>query len=89
MPPLIGKGKTEVAGWIFLWWYLSHDDTFVASLLLDVVLTAVLVPVSVMLMTAVILSVVCARHWRNKYESFSSSITGSLTFLYYDLFLCS
>lgn len=33
----------------------------------DVALAAVLVPVSVMVLTALILIVVCARHWKNRY----------------------
>ncbi|MED6285794.1 hypothetical protein CHARACLAT_032793 [Characodon lateralis] len=35
----------------------------------DVVLTAVLVPVAVMVLTALILTVACACHWRNKKKS--------------------
>lgn len=37
-------------------------------LLSDVALAAVLVPVLVMVLTALILLVVCARHWKNRYE---------------------
>lgn len=36
-------------------------------LLSDVALAAVLVPVLVMVLTALILVVVCARHWKNRY----------------------
>lgn len=34
----------------------------------DVALAAVLVPVLVMVLTALILLVVCARHWKNRYD---------------------
>lgn len=34
--------------------------------LLDVALAAVLVPVAAMVLTALILIVVCARHWKNR-----------------------
>lgn len=39
------------------------------SLLSDVALAAVLVPVLVMVLTALILIVVCARHWKNRYAA--------------------
>lgn len=39
----------------------------VVFLLSDVVLSAVLVPVLAMALTALILIVVCARHWKNRY----------------------
>lgn len=35
-------------------------------LLSDVALAAVLVPVAVMVLTALVLTVVCARHWKNR-----------------------
>lgn len=41
------------------------------SLLSDVALAAVLVPVLVMVLTALVLIVVCARHWKNRYAVIS------------------
>lgn len=51
---LVGRGDCSVA-------------VMVVFLLSDVVLSAVLVPVLVMALTALILIVVCARHWKNRY----------------------
>lgn len=53
-------------------------------LLSDVALAAVLVPVLVMVLTALVLIVVCARHWKNRYAAINKEIilrvTSSMTF---------
>ncbi|MEQ2282229.1 hypothetical protein AMECASPLE_038419 [Ameca splendens] len=53
----------------------------------DVVLTTVLVPVAVMVLTALILTVACACHWRNKYAS--SLLTSLKPTLFPSMTICS
>lgn len=55
-------------------------------LLSDVALAAVLVPVLVMALTALILIVVCARHWKNRFAIINKeailSVSSSVTFMF-------
>lgn len=52
----------------------------------DVALEAVLVPVLVMVLTALVLIVVCARHWKNRYAVISKEtilrVSSSMTFTF-------
>lgn len=66
---------------------LRNPAVFMLPFLLSgVALAAVLVPVLVMVLTALVLIVVCARHWKNRYAVINKqtilTVSSSVTFAF-------